>query len=65
MTLDFSEEEARPGNNVDLRVTASPDSYVGLLAIDQSVTLLADGNDITQSSVCKCTDHIIFSHYLQ
>ncbi|XP_065833656.1 CD109 antigen-like [Oscarella lobularis] len=55
VTLDFSEEEAGTGNNVDLRVTASPQSYVGLLAIDQSVTLLADGNDITQSSV---TDEI-------
>ncbi|XP_065826416.1 CD109 antigen-like [Oscarella lobularis] len=51
VTLSLSEVEARPADDVSLQVTASPNSYVGLLAADQSVTLLAKGNDITQSSV--------------
>ena len=36
-----------------MRVTAATDSLVGLLAVDQSVLLLAGGNDITQADVSR------------
>ena len=40
-----------PGQNLTLLASASPGSYMALLAVDQSVTLLGDMNDITQSQV--------------
>jgi len=36
---------------VTFTVKASPDSYVALLAVDQSVLLLKSGNDITKEMV--------------
>ncbi|XP_062500808.1 CD109 antigen-like [Corticium candelabrum] len=43
--------EKNPGENVALTVTATPDSFVAVAAVDYSVTLLADTNDITQADV--------------
>jgi CD109 antigen len=36
---------------VEFRIKADPQSFVGLLAVDQSVKLLKEGNDITQKLV--------------
>ena len=41
----------QPGQNLTLSASASPGSHMALLAVDQSVTLLGDMNDITQSQV--------------
>ncbi|XP_045203101.2 alpha-2-macroglobulin-like isoform X2 [Mercenaria mercenaria] len=41
----------KPKALVDLRVTADADSLVNVLAVDQSVKLLAEGNDITTDRV--------------
>ena len=49
--MSFGLHESKPGDNVSLSVMASPGSYVGILAVDYSVTLLAGGNDISQSVV--------------
>lgn len=35
----------------EYQVKADPNSYVGLLAVDQSVLLLKSGNDITKEMV--------------
>lgn len=51
VSLSFSESEVRPGNKLSLTVNAYRDSYVGVLAVDQSVLLLKGGNDITQDMV--------------
>jgi len=51
VSLSFSDSEVRPGNELSLTVDAYRDSYVAVLAIDQSVLLLKGGNDITQSMV--------------
>ena len=51
VSLSFDKKETRPGESLNLEVTADAGSYVGLLAIDQSVLLLKGGNDITQSDV--------------
>jgi len=51
VALSFSDSEVRPGNNLSLTVEAHRESYVGVLAVDQSVLLLKGGNDITQDMV--------------
>lgn len=47
----MSTDKAQPGDDVEVRVKADPNSYVGLLAVDQSVLLLKSGNDITDDMV--------------
>ena len=41
-------DSVEPGKTVDVLIKAKPNSYVGVLAVDQSVLLLRSGNDITQ-----------------
>lgn len=41
---------------VEFRIKADPQSFVGLLAVDQSVKLLKEGNDITQNLVKFLSD---------
>ncbi|VDO96673.1 unnamed protein product [Soboliphyme baturini] len=54
-------EKGEPNTDASFRVSASPASVVGLLAVDQSVLLLKSGNDIT---VDKVTDFLkIFTHF--
>jgi CD109 antigen len=40
-------DEVGPGDNVDLTIMAKPNSYVGLLGVDQRSLLLKSGNDIS------------------
>ena len=42
---------AEPGKAVDISVKAKPNSYVGVLGVDQSVLLMRTGNDITRVSL--------------
>ena len=51
VTVTFDQDEVKPGDNINLEVTAEANSYVGILAIDTSVMLLKTGNDITQNQV--------------
>nr|UCK81477.1 CD109 antigen-like protein [Arenicola marina] len=53
VSLSFSTNETRPGTSVSLTVNAHRNSYVGVLAVDQSVLLLKGGNDITQDQVLE------------
>ncbi|XP_060573011.1 CD109 antigen-like isoform X2 [Ruditapes philippinarum] len=53
VALSFDKSQAEPGENVSLSITSDPQSLVNLLAVDQSVLLLASGNDITQSDVIR------------
>ncbi|XP_031779562.1 CD109 antigen isoform X2 [Nasonia vitripennis] len=46
-------DEVGPGDNIDLTITAKPNSYVGLLGVDQRSLLLKSGNDITYDQVRK------------
>lgn len=41
----------KPGQNITISVYTKPNSFVGLLGVDQSVLLLKKGNDIEQSTV--------------
>ncbi|KAE8737042.1 Thioester-containing protein, partial [Frankliniella occidentalis] len=40
-----------PGRDVELRLQTRPNSYIGILAVDQSVLQLRAGNDITEDDV--------------
>ncbi|KAI0220557.1 hypothetical protein LSAT2_027941 [Lamellibrachia satsuma] len=53
VSLSFDKNKTQPGKSLNLKVTAAPASYVGLLAVDQSVLLLKGGNDITQKDVIE------------
>ncbi|GAV02802.1 hypothetical protein RvY_13322-2 [Ramazzottius varieornatus] len=44
-------EYAEPGESVSVRVETAPHSFVGMLAMDQSLLLLKSGNDITESDI--------------
>ena len=46
--INTDTEETQPGTDVELTVEAKPNSYVGILGVDQSVLLLKSGNDITE-----------------
>ncbi|KAI6223646.1 hypothetical protein M3Y99_01446300 [Aphelenchoides fujianensis] len=49
--LSLDKTSAEPAEEVKFTVKADPDSFVGLLAVDQSVLLLKSGNDITKEMV--------------
>ncbi|XP_035781240.1 CD109 antigen-like isoform X7 [Anopheles albimanus] len=51
MKVTLSKEQTKPGQDVEITVSTNPDSYVGLLGVDQSVLLLKSGNDITKDQV--------------
>lgn len=43
--------QAKPGQEVTLNIKTDPNSYVGLLGVDQSVLLLKSGNDLDLSAI--------------
>lgn len=49
--MDVSRNQARPGQEVDITVISKPNSYIGLLGVDQSVLLLRKGNDLDKSQI--------------
>ncbi|XP_037958445.1 CD109 antigen-like [Teleopsis dalmanni] len=46
-----SRSEVEPGDLVDIEINTNPDSFVGLLGVDQSVLLLKSGNDINLDNI--------------
>ena len=50
MEVKVAPDSVEPGKTVDVSVRAKPNSYVGVLGVDQSVLLLKSGNDISQVS---------------
>lgn len=55
--IELSTNEIEPGENVNITVKSEPNSYVGLLGIDQSVRLLKTGNDISKSDIIASIDN--------
>ncbi|XP_034474087.1 pregnancy zone protein isoform X2 [Drosophila innubila] len=43
-------EEVKPGAEVELEIKTAPKSFVGLMAVDKSVLLLGNGNDLNKDS---------------
>ena len=51
MSLEFQEEKMRPGEKAHLLIHAPVSSYVGVVAVDQSVYLQQDKNQLTTAKV--------------
>ncbi|XP_078607169.1 CD109 antigen-like isoform X4 [Branchiostoma floridae x Branchiostoma japonicum] len=51
VSVSYDKDRAEPAEDIAVTVRADPDSLVALLTVDQSVLLLASGNDITQDKV--------------
>ncbi|XP_006620960.1 CD109 antigen-like isoform X1 [Apis dorsata] len=51
--IKMAPEEIAPGENVNLIITSKPNSYIGLLGVDQRSLLLKSGNDISYEQVYK------------
>lgn len=49
--MNLSTNEATPGQDVDITIISKPNSYIGLLGVDQSVLLLREGNDLDKSKI--------------
>lgn len=49
--LNVSNDKCKPGEEVDIRVTSKPTSFVGLLGIDKSVIILKSGNDLSETDI--------------
>ncbi|XP_011863302.1 PREDICTED: CD109 antigen-like isoform X2 [Vollenhovia emeryi] len=51
--LKVTPEGVMPGASVNLMISAKPNSFIGLLGVDQRSLLLKSGNDITYDQVYK------------
>ncbi|MFH4975897.1 hypothetical protein AB6A40_002606 [Gnathostoma spinigerum] len=51
VSISCDKNSVEPGTKVKYTIKADPESFVGLLAVDQSVLLLKSGNDITKEMV--------------
>ncbi|XP_062505338.1 murinoglobulin-1-like [Corticium candelabrum] len=51
MSLEFQEEKMRPGEKAHLLIHAPVSSYVGVVAVDQSVYLQQDKNQLTTAKL--------------
>lgn len=49
--LNVDPDTARPGDVVDITVESHAKTYVGLVGVDQSVSLLKEGNDLVQDEI--------------
>ncbi|CAB3366518.1 Hypothetical predicted protein [Cloeon dipterum] len=49
--LEVNPTDTQPGVAVDLTIRTKPNSYVGVLGVDQSVLLLRSGNDLSMRDV--------------
>ncbi|XP_067205128.1 thioester-containing protein 1 allele R1-like isoform X2 [Linepithema humile] len=51
--LKLTPDEVQPAQNVNIMISAKPNSYIGLLGVDQRSLLLKSGNDISYDQVYK------------
>lgn len=51
VNIQLSRSEAKPGDNVTILISSNPNSFIGILGVDQSVQLLKNDNDIQESTV--------------
>lgn len=49
--LELDKLQAGPGDDISLTVNTKPNSFVGLLGVDQSVLLLKSGNDLSKDDI--------------
>lgn len=53
VVLSSDAEISKPGKTTQVTIKTKPDSYVGLLGVDQSVKLYKTGNDISREEIVK------------
>ncbi|KAK3922691.1 CD109 antigen [Frankliniella fusca] len=58
--VSLAPASVEPGRDVELRLQTRPNSYVGILAVDQSALQLGAGNDITEEKVRE--DLLAYGH---
>lgn len=51
VSVSFNKETVSPGEDIDIKIEASPSSYLGLMAVDTSVLLMGTDHDITSANV--------------
>jgi hypothetical protein len=51
LDIEVSKDKAKPGEEITIKASAKPESFVGLLGVDQSLLLLKKGNDIDMSTI--------------
>ncbi|XP_055684023.1 thioester-containing protein 1 allele R1-like isoform X3 [Lutzomyia longipalpis] len=49
--LELDKTQAGPGDDISIVVNSKPNSFVGLLGVDQSVLLLKSGNDLSKDDI--------------
>jgi Alpha-2-macroglobulin bait region domain len=53
LNLQISKTKVKPGEDLEISLTGRPNSFVGLLGIDQSILFLKKGNDIQPSTILE------------
>lgn len=61
--IELSAQKVGPGQDIDITVISKPNSFVGLLGVDQSVLLLKNGNDLKKSEVLDELDLYSKNYY--
>lgn len=51
--LKLSSLESQPGKDINIDIITNPDSFVGLVGVDQSVFLLKENEDLTRQAVTQ------------
>ena len=51
ISIQFQHKEVKPGEKTNLLIKAPPMTYVGVVAVDQSVYIQWDKNQLTPSKV--------------
>ena len=59
MVVRFSDDVRRPGQPVQITMTATPGSTVALAGVDKSVRLLKDSDDLNTNKVFKFSSYSI------
>jgi hypothetical protein len=61
--LNFSKSVAEPGQSVDLKIKSSPNSFVSICVIDQSIELLRTPNYLTNDLVSNHMNEMRLNAY--
>lgn len=51
--MHINSAEVRPGSEVDITFNAQPNSYIGLMAVDQNIINSRSSHDITHSQIVR------------
>lgn len=63
MKIDLSTQRATPGQDIDITVSGKPNSFIGLLGVDQNAMMLKTGNDLNNAVVLDELDQYSQNYY--